>query len=61
MTQQNKMEKLVNELMKDRPNKKIISQLTRELKIPQSSDILVQTNHVLQSMDAIYKAKTVER
>ncbi|WII72731.1 hypothetical protein QJS83_02460 [Bdellovibrio sp. 22V] len=59
------LEKLVDELMKDQPNRQTVKQLTSELGMAYSVDPLTQMNTVLQSMNSVYlrsnRRKDLER
>ena len=48
---QETIEKLVDELMKDRPNQKIVKDLSRQLSIPYSSDSVTQMNTILMNLN----------
>lgn len=48
------LEKLVDELMKDQPNRTMIKKLTSELGMAYSVDPLTQMSTVLQSMNSVY-------
>ncbi|MEK2689332.1 hypothetical protein [Bdellovibrio sp. GT3] len=47
------LEKLVEELMKDQPNRNLVKQLTSELGMEYSGDPMTQMNTVLQSMNTV--------
>jgi hypothetical protein len=51
---QEDLEKLVDELMKDQPNKQMVKKLSVKLGMDYSLDPLTQMNTVLQSMNNIY-------
>ena len=59
------LERLVEELMKDHPQKPVIKQLTSELGLDYSVDMVTQMNTVLQSMNSVYlpsnRRKDLER
>ncbi|MNT28290.1 hypothetical protein D3C72_1639680 [compost metagenome] len=48
------LEKLVDELIKDEPNRQMVKQLSKELGISYSVDPLTQMNTVLMSMNSVY-------
>lgn len=52
--QQEKLEKLVSELMKDQPNRQTVKKLTAELGMAYSVDPMTQMNTVLQAMNSVY-------
>lgn len=52
---QQTLEKLVDELMKDQPNKTLVRQLSLQLGIPYSGDSMTQINTVLQKMDTYFE------
>lgn len=45
------IKKLVDELMKDRPDQKIVRQLSNQLSIPYSHDSLTQMNTILMTLN----------
>ena len=47
------LEKLVNELMKDQPNRQLVKKYTAELGLAYSVDPMTQMNTVLQSMNSV--------
>lgn len=51
---QSSLSKLVDELMKEQPNKALVKQLTAELGMSYSVDPMTQINTVLQSMNTVY-------
>jgi hypothetical protein len=53
LNQQMTLEKLVNELMKDQPNRQLVKKLTAELGLEYSVDPMTQMNTVLQSMNSV--------
>lgn len=53
-TKQQDLEMLVDELMKDEPNKQMIKKLSVKLGMNYSVDPLTQMNTVLQSMNTVY-------
>jgi hypothetical protein len=53
-TKQEDLEKLVEELMKDHPNKQMVKKLSVKLGMEYSVDPLIQMNTVLQSMNNVY-------
>lgn len=53
-TKQEDLEKLVDELMKQQPNKQMVKKLSVKLGMDYSVDPLVQMNIVLQSMNNVY-------
>lgn len=53
-TKQEDLEMLVDELMKDQPNKQRVRKLSAKLGMDYSVDPLTQMNTVLQSMNAVY-------
>lgn len=55
------MEKLVNELMKDQPNRQLVKKLTSELGLAYSVDPMTQMNTVLQSMNSVLLRPTEEK
>lgn len=59
------LEKLVKELMKDRPSSQLVKQLTTELGLVYSVDPMTQMNTVLQSMNSVFlqsnRRKDLER
>lgn len=59
-TKQEDLERLVDELMKDQPNKQIIKKLSVKLGMDYSVDPLIQMNTVLQSMNNVYLPQPVE-
>lgn len=62
--QQQSLEKLVDELMKDHPNKAKVKKLSQELGMAYSVDPMAQMSTVLTSMNSFYlrpaKAKQLE-
>ncbi len=48
------LERLVDELMKDQPQKPLIKQLTAQLGLDYSVDIVTQMSTVLESMNSVY-------
>lgn len=50
-TKQDLIAKLVDELMKDRPDQKIVRQLSHKLSIPYSQDSLTQMNTILMNLN----------
>ena len=55
------LEKMVDELMKDQPNKVTLKKLAAELGIPYSVDSMTQINTVLHSVSAASLRKELER
>jgi hypothetical protein len=55
------LEQMVNELMKDQPNKLVLKKLAAELGIPYSVDSMTQINTVLHSVSASSLRKELER
>ena len=55
------LEKMVDELMKDHPNKTLLKKLSAELGIPYSGDSMTQINTVLHSVSAASLRKELER
>ncbi len=53
-TKQQDLEMLVDELMKDQPNKNMVKKLSDKLGMNYSVDPLTQMNTVLQSMNSVY-------
>lgn len=53
-TKQQDLEMLVDELMKDQPNKNTVKKLSMKLGMNYSVDPLTQMNTVLQSMNTVY-------
>ncbi|MGZ3743752.1 MAG: hypothetical protein ACXWRE_15600 [Pseudobdellovibrionaceae bacterium] len=53
-TKQEDLETLVDELMKDQPNKQMVKKLLVKLGMDYSVDPLVQMNTVLESMNDVY-------
>jgi hypothetical protein len=53
-TKQQDLEMLVDELMKDQPNKNTVKKLSTKLGMNYSVDPLTQMNTVLQSMNTVY-------
>lgn len=53
-TKQENLEQLVDELMKDQPNKQTVKKLSEKLGLDYSVDPLVHMNTVLQSMNSVY-------
>jgi len=51
-----RLEKLVDELMKDQPNRQTVKKLTSELGLAYSMDPVIQMSTVLQSMNSVYLA-----
>lgn len=51
---QKTLEKLVDELMKDQPNRQVVKQLSGELGMAYSVDPVTQMNTVLQSMNSVF-------
>lgn len=51
---QSSLAKLVDELMKEQPNKALVKQLTAELGMSYSVDPMTQINTVLQSMNTVH-------
>ena len=62
--QQESLEKLVDELMKDQPNKAKVKKLSQQLGMAYSVDPVAQMSTVLSSMNSFYlrpaKAKQLE-
>lgn len=58
MAQQEKkqvaLERLVDELMKDQPNRDLVKRLTTELGLEYSVDPVTQMSTVLQAMNSVY-------
>ena len=52
--EQETLEKLVSELMKDQPSQAIVKKLSRSLGMPYSGDSMTQMNTVLNSMNSVY-------
>ncbi len=48
------LEKLVDELMKDHPNKSILKKLSLKLGIPYSGDSVTHINTVLNTMNSVH-------
>lgn len=48
------MEQLVQELLKEKPRKKVIQDLALQLEIPFSGDQLTDIDRLLHSMGAVY-------
>jgi hypothetical protein len=48
-----RLEKLVNELLKNQPNRQMVKKLTSELGMAYSLDPMTQMNTVLQSMNSV--------
>ncbi|MFS4458827.1 hypothetical protein [Bdellovibrio sp. HCB2-146] len=59
------LERLVDELMKDDPNRQLVKQLSKSLGLSYSVDPLTQMNTVLHSMNEVYlktpRRKDLER
>jgi hypothetical protein len=53
-TMQDDLEKLVDELMKNQPNKQTVKKLSAKLGMDYSVDPLTQMSTVLQSMNSVY-------
>ncbi len=53
-----KLEKLVDELMKDQPKVQLVKQLTSELGLAYSLDPVTQMNIVLNSMNSVFHRPT---
>ena len=53
-TKQQDLEMLVDELMKDQPNKNTVKKISTKLGMNYSVDPLTQMNTVLQSMNTLY-------
>lgn len=53
-TRQEDLEKLVDELMKDQPNKQTVKKLSVKLGLDYSVDPLTQMSTVLNSMNMVY-------
>ncbi|MBK9324580.1 MAG: hypothetical protein IPM97_16825 [Bdellovibrionaceae bacterium] len=53
-SEQDDLEMLVNELMKNQPNKQTVKKLSVKLGMDYSVDPLTQMNNVLQSMSSVY-------
>ncbi len=53
-TKQEDLEQLVDELMKDQPNKQTVKKLSAKLGLDYSVDPLVHMSTVLQSMNSVY-------
>lgn len=51
---QEDLETLVDELMKEQPNKQMVKKLSAKLGMDYSVDPLTQMNTVLQSMNTVY-------
>jgi hypothetical protein len=51
---QEDLEQLVDELMKDQPNKQTVKRLSAKLGLDYSVDPLVHMSTVLQSMNSVY-------
>ena len=50
-SKQELIEKLVDELMKNRPDQKVVRQLSIKLSIPYSQDSLTQMNTILMNLN----------
>lgn len=48
------LERLVDELMKDQPNRDLVKRLTTELGLEYSVDPVTQMSTVLQAMNSVY-------
>jgi hypothetical protein len=53
-TKQEDLEKLVDELMKDQPNKQLVKRLSVKLGMDYSIEPLIQMNTVLEAMNNVY-------
>lgn len=53
-TKQEDLEKLVDELMKDQPNKQLVKKLSVKLGMDYSIEPLIQMNTVLEAMNNVY-------
>lgn len=53
-TKQMDLEKLVDELMKEQPNKQMVKKLSAKLGMDYSVDPLIQMTTVLQAMNSVY-------
>ncbi|MNJ91163.1 hypothetical protein D3C87_88090 [compost metagenome] len=51
---QKALEQLVDELIKDQPNRQVVKTLTTQLGMTYSVDPVTQMNTVLQSMNSVY-------
>lgn len=60
-TKQEDLEMLVDELMKDKPNKQMIKKLSTKLGLNYSVDPLTQMSTVLQSMNAVYMRQLTKK
>lgn len=60
-TKQEDLEMLVDELMKDEPNKQMIKKLSTKLGLNYSVDPLTQMSTVLQSMNAVYMRQLTKK
>ena len=62
---QETLKKLVDELMKQQPRVQLVKELTSELGMPYSGDLVTQMSTVLQSMNSVYlrpnRRKDLER
>jgi hypothetical protein len=58
---QKALEMLVDELVKDQPNKAVVKKLSSQLGMPYSGDSMTQINTVLQSMNSLYLRRGQER
>lgn len=54
-SKQKDLEKLVDELMKDQPNKALVKKLSRQLGMAYSGDDVTQISTVLNSMHTFYR------
>lgn len=60
-TKQEDLEMLVDELMKDEPNKQMIKKLSTKLGLNYSVDPLTQMSTVLQSMNTVYMRQPTKK
>ena len=58
---QKALEQLVDELVKDQPNKAVVKKLSSQLGMPYSVDSMTQINTVLHSMNSVYLRSNQER
>lgn len=54
------VQQLVDELMKDQPNDALVRKLSRQLGISYSADSVTQINSVLQSLHSVYLTSTTK-
>lgn len=55
LERQESLEKLVDELMKDQPNKALVKKLSQQLGMAYSGDNVTQINTILNSMHTFYR------